>query len=350
MENVPAEYSHDTLAELHEAMGLDASVLLSSEFSETGGSLQEQSVTMCYSSEEDAAAAAELLDGQPVATGSGVTLHLSATVVSEAPPKKLPRAPSAAPSTAPSSAPSRVPPHARPGALPRAQDAPLRAPAAPYGSSRGSLAGAGPAAVSVQTSKAPPAAPPRPLAAAQGDSVRGASVEGGGFDAMDSIYPSVRVSAVPVEYTEEVIAELHESSGLAADTLMEIVVLEPEDPSSGTRCVVLRYADEVSAEEAVQVLQGRAVRSRSGRPNILQAELVDASGAAADGLVPGGGASGELEEELAEGEPQAQADCCSEGARCMGKAGELIYEDTWTGDAICEACWAMYYPHANAGS
>ncbi|CAK0799394.1 unnamed protein product, partial [Prorocentrum cordatum] len=120
-------------------MGLDSSVLLSTEFSQAFGSLQEQSVTLRYPSEEDAAAAAELLDGQPVATGSGEALCLSATAVSEAappaprspsqpprkqlqpPPMQSFRGPSAAPSSCPSSAPSRVPPRARPGALARTQ-------------------------------------------------------------------------------------------------------------------------------------------------------------------------------------------------------------------------------------
>jgi len=127
------------------------------------------------------------------------------------------------------------------------------------------------------------------------------------------IYPSVYISDVPVEYTEETLKKLHKKLGLEPDGIMGIKFLPFTEASLGqarhggagedalrplTGSVILRYANEEAANGAVQRLAGHPVLCTGGTTRYLgvrhaapakwmmerrQAMLDDASGAPAPG-------------------------------------------------------------------
>jgi len=90
------------------------------------------------------------------------------------------------------------------------------------------------------------------------------------------IYPSVYISDVPVEYTEETLRELHKGVGLNPDTIMGLKFLPFTEVSLGsagaeakqiapvTGSVILRYCNEEAANAACERLKGHPIKTSTG--------------------------------------------------------------------------------------
>jgi len=91
------------------------------------------------------------------------------------------------------------------------------------------------------------------------------------------IYPSVYVSDVPVEYTENTIRDLHRQLGLNPDTIMGLKYLPFTEVSLGasgdgkkervapvTGAVIIRYVNDEAANAAVERLKGHPIRTSQG--------------------------------------------------------------------------------------
>lgn len=87
------------------------------------------------------------------------------------------------------------------------------------------------------------------------------------------IYPSVYVSDVPVEYTENTIRDLHRQLGLNPDTIMGLKYLPFTEVSLGgkkekvapvTGAVIIRYQNDDAANAAVERLKGHPIRTSEG--------------------------------------------------------------------------------------
>eukprot|EP00928_Gymnodinium_smaydae_P087308 TRINITY_DN71588_c0_g1_i1.p1 TRINITY_DN71588_c0_g1~~TRINITY_DN71588_c0_g1_i1.p1 ORF type:complete len:508 (-),score=125.33 TRINITY_DN71588_c0_g1_i1:30-1553(-) len=89
------------------------------------------------------------------------------------------------------------------------------------------------------------------------------------------IYPSVYVSDVPVEYSENSIRDLHKQLGLNPDTIMGLKYLPFTEVSLGggdgqqkvapvTGAVIIRYVNDEAANAAVDRLKGHPVRTSKG--------------------------------------------------------------------------------------
>lgn len=92
------------------------------------------------------------------------------------------------------------------------------------------------------------------------------------------IYPSVYVSDVPVEYTENTIRDLHRQLGLNPDTIMGLKYLPFTEVSLGlsgesgkkervapvTGAVIIRYVNDEAANAAVERLKGHPIRTSEG--------------------------------------------------------------------------------------
>lgn len=99
------------------------------------------------------------------------------------------------------------------------------------------------------------------------------------------IYPSVHISGIPVEYTEESIKELHRSLGLSPDALVGFKFLpcteEVSLAASGeedkapivpvTGSVIVRYLNEDAANAALDRLKGHPVEANNGQTKCLGA-------------------------------------------------------------------------------
>jgi len=97
------------------------------------------------------------------------------------------------------------------------------------------------------------------------------------------IYPSVYISDVPVEYTEEALRELHKNLGLNPKTIMGLKFLpftEASLASAGaearqvapvTGSVILRYCNEAAANAACERLKGHPVQTSNGTTKFLGA-------------------------------------------------------------------------------
>jgi len=179
LENLPTDYTHPMLVDLHQAMGLDAATLESSKiYWEDAEDRVGEAGAVCpamlrYTDRESAEAAARELDGQPVKD-------------------KLRRV------------------HT------------LRA--------------------NVRTSQGPSA-----------------------------IEPSIYVSDVPVEYTEDTLRKMHVDCGLDVSKLTAIKQLPVRDPTGETHCCIFRYRDAAACRLATDAIQGRVVRTASGAQKFLGA-------------------------------------------------------------------------------
>jgi len=90
------------------------------------------------------------------------------------------------------------------------------------------------------------------------------------------IYPSVYVSDIPVEFTENTIRDLHRQLGLNPDTIMGLKYLPFTEVSLGmtdgaqdkvapvTGAVIIRYMNDEAANGAVDRLKGHPVRTSKG--------------------------------------------------------------------------------------
>lgn len=98
------------------------------------------------------------------------------------------------------------------------------------------------------------------------------------------IYPSVYISDVPVEYTEETLKDLHKSLSLNPETVMGIKFLPFTEVSLGTSVedygkpvapqtgsVILRYRNEEAANAACERLRGHPIKTSSGAIKYLGA-------------------------------------------------------------------------------
>lgn len=98
------------------------------------------------------------------------------------------------------------------------------------------------------------------------------------------IYPSVYVSDVPVEYSENSIRDLHKQLGLNPDTIMGLKYLPFTEVSLGggdgkqekaapvTGAVIIRYVNDEAANAAVDRLKGHPVRTSKGLTKHLGAK------------------------------------------------------------------------------
>merc|ERR1719362_687369 len=97
------------------------------------------------------------------------------------------------------------------------------------------------------------------------------------------IYPSVYISDVPVEFTEDTLRELHKNLGLNPDTIMGLKFLPFTEVSLGvasneakqvapvTGSVILRYINEEAANAACDRLKGHPIRTSTGVTKYLGA-------------------------------------------------------------------------------
>mmetsp|Transcript_2519 Transcript_2519/g.5789 ORF Transcript_2519/g.5789 Transcript_2519/m.5789 type:complete len:860 (+) Transcript_2519:52-2631(+) len=177
LRNVPREYTHATLVELHESLGLDVSSLESSKFGarEDGDQAATRTVILRYSDETSARQAAEELHQQQVA--------------------------------------------------------------------------------------------------GEGDAVKTLNAKFRASGGVKAINPSVYISDVPLEYTEETLRELHEASGLEALSLISAKFLPSRDPTGETCCCIARYRDDASAGAAIEALRGLPVQTTSGTQKHLGARM-----------------------------------------------------------------------------
>jgi len=296
--NVPAEYDHETMVELHEAFGLDPDTLeATSILPGPGKGAQSCEAVLRYADARSAEAARAALAAQPVATRTGETMHLSIRPVDPA------------------------------AAQPQQQQQQKKKPGKSGGGGKGGCGGGGGAWEEEDTGQAAQAtAPAAPV-----------KVEGPEY-----IFPSVYVSDVPVEYTEDTIRELHEACSLDPDTVMAVKFLKPTGVSFEATACIVRYADDASAQVAIQVLQGQPVQMPSGAVKHLGARPAKpAQWMLERALQEPGPPPGQAAKGKGQGKSPAakETSVCAEGLKCIGRAGMLLFSDTISGAAFCEACW-----------
>mmetsp|Transcript_85547 Transcript_85547/g.242611 ORF Transcript_85547/g.242611 Transcript_85547/m.242611 type:complete len:413 (-) Transcript_85547:76-1314(-) len=319
---VPAEYTHATLKEMHEAFDLGA--LQASDFgpwARTQDGSKACAVTLRYTSEEAAAAAAQVLDGQPVATRAGEALYLHAKVV------PLPRQSSGS------------------GGGGRRQ---------PEAAGGGRHSGHSDRSNGRDAGRQPQHAPQRAVSVSVARSQAGANNRGPGY-----IYPSVYVSDVPVEWDEVAVKELHIQCNIDPAKVMAVKFLPTQDAGQETCSCIVRYEDQECADQAIQAIRGRGVQLASGAAKFLGAREAKPARWMVDQQNKGDGATRRVaaapppsrsnSHNAAGGgpprilpAPRDDFDWCGQGPNCIGTIGMLLFEDISSGAAYCEACWEKW--------
>eukprot|EP00929_Paragymnodinium_shiwhaense_P055560 TRINITY_DN27835_c0_g1_i1.p1 TRINITY_DN27835_c0_g1~~TRINITY_DN27835_c0_g1_i1.p1 ORF type:complete len:885 (+),score=260.80 TRINITY_DN27835_c0_g1_i1:94-2748(+) len=102
--------------------------------------------------------------------------------------------------------------------------------------------------------------------------------KGKGKDKFDDKYNfCVKLSHVPVEYTHEILVELHESLGLDPKSLESSKVVEEPSPH-GTVQIMLRYSNEMAAQQAARELDKQEVMNKVGESVIIEAHFRKSEG------------------------------------------------------------------------
>lgn len=98
--------------------------------------------------------------------------------------------------------------------------------------------------------------------------------------------PAVKVSGVPVEYTYDMLVEMHESFGFDYWAIKDIE-FETEDETGRKKLTVrnltVRYTDDDTARAAVEALEGQPVANRAGETLYLDAKLLKDESSPDDG-------------------------------------------------------------------
>lgn len=92
------------------------------------------------------------------------------------------------------------------------------------------------------------------------------------------VYPSVYISDVPLDFTEDALREMHAKEGLDTRGLVGAKVLNSKNPASGTTCCIARYADQKGAEAAISHLRGKPVVTASGVVKFLGMRMAKPAG------------------------------------------------------------------------
>ncbi|CAK0788059.1 unnamed protein product [Prorocentrum cordatum] len=87
------------------------------------------------------------------------------------------------------------------------------------------------------------------------------------------ILPSVYISDVPTELSDDVLIDLHKGPGGEDAEIVAIKHLPAKDPLGETRCCIVRYRSQAAADRAIEALSGTQVLTTSGRPKFLGARL-----------------------------------------------------------------------------
>lgn len=268
--NVPVEYTHDTLVEMHEAMGLITSDLVDSELLEMAEDMESRSVIVRYATEKSAMAAVDTLDGQPVASQTGDAKSLTASVSEPDPELQI---------SAPLPVQRRPPPPPAPPSLKgRGGSISKLDWCAETDRCRGRI---GMLLFEDLNSKMPFCEACWQAYEEQahwkhkhteGRQLGRESDKGSGKKCgPTTIYPSIYVSDMPTEYTEDIVRDLHASIGLDPDTLMAIKFLPPQTINDGTCCCICRYIDDSAANKAVESIRGKPVVTAHGNQKYLGA-------------------------------------------------------------------------------
>jgi len=97
---------------------------------------------------------------------------------------------------------------------------------------------------------------------------------------------AVKVSGVPVEYTYDMLVEMHESFGFDYWAIKDIEFEQSDQAGGGekptVRALTVSYTDDETARAAVEALEGQPVANRAGETLYLEAALLQKEGSNAD--------------------------------------------------------------------
>jgi len=97
---------------------------------------------------------------------------------------------------------------------------------------------------------------------------------------------AVKVLGVPIEYTYDMLVEMHESFGFDYWAIKDIEFEEPDETDGSKKPMVrgltVSYTDYETARAAVEALEGQPVANRAGETMYLEAALVQTNGNSVD--------------------------------------------------------------------